>query len=601
MNKVRIKESDNIINLSLSNDDDSNNISNDFIAYADEKYAIEFDIDTVFEPTGLKNVKMTIGNNEYTDFKIRKRVLTFDNSSCPFENYIGYVNIKIEFEYIYVKYMYYSEYFGIAALDDVKTAGTTEMLQYVVDKRMKYARDESKDKRNTVDKLKLVGQIVETYSESMGWFKSHASSKITKVEQMVDADKISRVSAKTVQSMIKYPQNLMRTESRGLNYKGNTYTARKAVCDNMIEVNNDTYENRVVLSFLVWVERDLIDEVNAIKEQMKEEKEKLKEDGSINAKYKKSIRDGYKVTTEYIDSTRKKLNNEIIKKYKELINRLNSLILLYKNILNCKIIDREVFVKLTNTFRDGAYINIYKYINIWINGQINKDSDIVYKYKEYLTGVTNTDIARIYEEYAFYEFNRYIARKFVGYRCYMDYIEYKIGDSGLGRDRVFNNHITYKRGTKQVEIYFEPIIDVNDTFNIGLKRNNNYRNKDTDDSRIFYTPDYVIKIKNKDKTQYIICDAKFCTCKSEESGELLYRVGFKYGVGCSCTSESDEKVGVYIVRGIGAEENENIMLDGNTAYGIVPVNIDMEDNMKQIDKIFNECLKKDECSNVIGA
>lgn len=579
MDKVRLASSDSEYNLTLEKYDDSNNIDKDFIAYADEQYDIEFKIDTIFEITGLKKVTLTIGNKEYTTHRKEKNhILAFRFDENVFNDYIGYINIKLKFEYMYQEYCYYSKYFGVAVKDTDISDNTTGMLEMVVDNRIRYARVEKRDSKESIDNLELAKKIVETYKESIGWFKGNAITKLVRSEQMTDIDKVRKIDAKTIKSFAN-GRGLYETKRNGIRYNGNNYLARKVMSKSALEINTETYENVMILSFLYWVRQGIEKEQKAIEEAIGSQAK----DEDI-----KGVKKGYRLTTTYIDNTRRKLQKEALKEYDKVIEEIQKVFREYKNILKCKVQRRVERVRFTGKFRNCAYMKIYRYMCIWNDRSTESEQEKVTKYRKYALGGINNDMAKIYEEYAFYELNRYMAIKNVGFRRTMKFIDY---NRGAG-ETLYNNHIIYTKGKKSIEVYFEPTIDMVDTYGIGIVRNNNYKNIGNDEKLVTYTPDYVIKIKNKDNTRFIICDAKYCTSKSEEQKELLPHVAFKYGIGCKCADEKDEVLGIYIVRGIGTEENANIMqsegIMGKMKFGVIPVNMDIEDNVAEIDKIFVE-------------
>ena len=114
------------------------------------------------------------------------------------------------------------------------------------------------------------------------------------------------------------------------------------------------------------------------------------------------------------------------------------------------------------------------------------------------------------------------------------------------------NTFYFSNNQHQVTLYYQPVIyntDWSSVNGIGLYRNNSIpANTDDEKGAPYYTPDYLIKIENKNTAKYLIIDAKFsdsATVKKYDVKDLA----FKYLFSVSPINATDIVMGMCIIYG----------------------------------------------------
>ena len=164
--------------------------------------------------------------------------------------------------------------------------------------------------------------------------------------------------------------------------------------------------------------------------------------------------------------------------------------------------------------------------------------------------------------------------------CYMDYAGFELerresytykGHSAPILPENFNTFYFAKEDI-QVTLFYEPII--NGKRNLGDNGVGLYRNTSiafpkqwqidkllNEESNAMqsshYCPDYVIKIQRKDRTDYIILDAKFSMIETVK-GVYLPCLAYKYLFSLSPLGENDHILGLCLVNGKSLEVDDKI-------------------------------------------
>ena len=134
------------------------------------------------------------------------------------------------------------------------------------------------------------------------------------------------------------------------------------------------------------------------------------------------------------------------------------------------------------------------------------------------------------------------------------------------------NTFYFTKGDTQVAIFYEPIINGKRNLGdngIGLYRNTSIAfpkqwqidrllNEETNAAQSsHYCPDYVIKIHKKDRTDYIILDAKFSKIETVK-GVYLPCLAYKYLFSVSPLGDTDHILGMCLVNGKSSETDDKI-------------------------------------------
>lgn len=555
------------------------------VVYSDVKYSIKLTLDTQFELSSIKNLKIYIGDNEFYPDGQNKHTYTFRIGDA-FKYFIGYINIRVSYEYNYVENVMYSSFFGIAIPDngehDLKGIS---LLEKVLANRHEYVKDEYKTAKGVSEKINIAERIINIYRK-IYILKNNIIKQKSESEHFIELKKVKSINGNVLNNIVK---NVGRTgmvgvETGGIKYKNKNYLPTKVIKNNVSLDDSDTYENRVIYSFLNWFASEL--NQDSINIESYDYELSTEQDNLYN-----SVKNGYKITTVQIDENKKEVRKLIVDRYARISDEANRLLGAYNKILKCRYINKLNKIELTSGFKSGIYHEFFKLMSEWLNRYNSEESTLndELNFRSYLNNEFNRDMTDIYEEYVFIEINNYVKNNYKGFRRYIGDME-----NTIDNDEIFHNYVRYERKDSKIEIYKEPIIDANGNTEVGLFRNNNYKNANMDSNSIKYVPDYVIKFSYAGMERYLICDAKFCNSHSEQYSELLYKIGFKYGVGIGCINKNSRVSAVYILRGIGDESNNNIMFGGNTAYGILPIN-ENNNNNENIRTMFRYALSKKVC------
>ena len=236
--------------------------------YADSIYRIEI--------IGMESnfvVKRFCINNKEEEFLFSNERITFPGKNnydrTIFSDYFGFASISLTLENADGETdNYFSEYLSIKVRDNTNNQRIEKMLEYVfshqsflLSEKAEISVDVSGQKgeqQNNIEaRIALAEEIARFYDNSIGHFSTNSQYKIREKYIVDHIEKIQKFSSQTLQYISTHPEYLKETTLRsGIRVNGrNLYPEKTLMSVNIKSFN--TYENRVILSFLKRVIIDL--------------------------------------------------------------------------------------------------------------------------------------------------------------------------------------------------------------------------------------------------------------------------------------------------------------------------------------------------------
>ena len=511
--------------------------------YADKTY----DIQLVGKLDDVKSVSLYINGFEKESNYYNGQFDFYDNNKRIFIDNFGFVQISAVISYFNNdEITLYSDYFSVMIKENETSNSIRKIADYVYKNQEKLLFDGTmnsldmssvkKSEKNTIEsQLKIIQDIVKEYSQSYRYFKTN--SKFTLINNSVvdKYEKLNYVSPDTISYITQHPEEL--TEVQG-NF-GIYYNKKRYIPKNTLILNNkvsfDIYENQVVVGFL----NTLINSIANLKSSIKKRILRFNETDVS--------RDGYKASAYIIYGETKKKLEHFSEQLTAYIEELNALLKRYKIILPVSNVSVINVPKPSHIFMSIKHYNrIYKCITKWYEFGIY---DL--KQDEFLLPFLAN--SQLYEYYVLLKLYNFFIRDFEFQK--KDKFVYKVLNSKFFRNTMYANTYYFKKNDISLILYYQPVIylkknkvlnDVDLIRNTKLSRANHINQKERE-GRV-YLPDYILKISNNTKTNYIILDSKFSnvdTVKSWYFPELV----FKYLFSLSPINKGDEIIGLCAING----------------------------------------------------
>ncbi|MGO5064066.1 hypothetical protein [Clostridium sp. LCP25S3_F8] len=193
----------------------------------------------------------------------------------------------------------------------------------------------------------------------------------------------------------------------------------------------------------------------------------------------------------------------------------------------------SVFMKIQH------YRKIYKVIKDWFesgNYDLSNEKMIL----------TFPLASQIYEYYILFRINNYITENGYDLRNSKNFL-YGLKTNAKYENTKFNNTFIFQKEKTTITVYYQPVIFLNQVVNdIGLFRNNNI--SINNEKSYYYTPDYIIKICEQNKSKFIILDAKWSTINSVINYSFK-NIVYKYIFSISTINSEDKIDKVWVVNG----------------------------------------------------
>lgn len=340
--------------------------------------------------------------------------------------------------------------------------------------------------------LQLMENIVLCYRNNYSLFRAFGKHTINKKNVLLPYSKVRSISANSFQWLMQNSTQLSEVSGiAGLNYEGTDYIPTR-IKSEVSEKTWDTYENRVVISFLDSVLKSGLSIYQTlIKERDQEER--------IIKKIRDTLQKGYIAPVITIKTLQLTTIRKTAERLSLIINSLKQLLNQYTSLF-CIIPGQIVSLpRKTKSFQEiRPYIHVFEMMMRW------------YEYGEY--DLSREDLIlrvktleKLFEYYCLikllemFQKNGYIQSSKATSFHYENY---------ESEDEIPNTYYLQKGETK-VTIYYQPVIR-SDCF-----QNEIELYQISYDKRIYYcTPDFVIKCEKDGKNDYIIFDSKFATRKT---------------------------------------------------------------------------------------
>ena len=511
--------------------------------YEDIEYSIE--VAGIEAPFSVQAICIN-GNEE--SFVVRENRVFFpgkDGSDrTVFGGYFGFAYISVTLKYEDGEIVnYFSEYLSIKVRDDWKSQRVEKMLDFILEHQdfllferaesSTHVSDHQKLKTNNVEsRLALAEEIARYYDNSIGYFSANSQYKIKEKNVVDHIEKLQSFSPQTLQYICTHPEYLKETTlGGGIRIAGRNLYPEKTLMSKNIR-SFDTYENRALLGFLKKMRTDL--------GELKDQISKLLEQIPF---YEGSV-DGYMHSAWIIFRKTILSLQKQSARVQQLENKYTMLEKVYERIfrirsceeLRCPPRKTEIFFSLPH------YNNLFYAIYRWF-------SFSEYNFEEERFILDFIKVSSLYELYVLCKIIQgLISNNAEMIQSYEK--EYIVGKDALYDNTNSINTFVFADKTRKYTLYYQPVIyniDSRKQTGIGLYRNNSY-SFESKKRGTYYTPDYVLKIEEDEKTTYYIGDAKYKRLQTVEDYDIAPTC-YKYLTSVSTVSEEDNVEGLFIIYG----------------------------------------------------
>ncbi len=465
------------------------------------------------------------------------------NNERPFLQSFGAVRIEI----ILNGQQYYSNSIAVMVSNTVINNGVMNMVQYIYDHCEKYLYEEHKHSSIATSikeseiisleaKIAFLQEALKVYKQCYQQLKNNPYSKLKRAEQVDSFDKLQTISLKTIQYISSHSDELTIVNyNTGIRFNNQYYQPNRVLIEHNID-SFDVYENKVILGFLKTIISEISVSIKDLSDRTYTHNRTIERDGYFDSMYQIFSRSIKKIVS-YINALK-----ELQQEYNQLYFHYNKLF----NIPADAIKSPPVFTPVFRSIQ--AYRQLYQTIYNWFSiGNYNLGKE------ELLLSFIST--SKIYEYYCLIKILHFICTgsefeliesKHLVYHSFFNNAETK-----------YNNTFVFQKNDVKLTLYFQPIIYGNNRATNGITL---FRNTSTNSRTDFnqkgktYSPDYIIKIEQADRTQYIIMDAKFSSpdnIRLHQLQELVY----KYLFSLSPLNNKDSIIGLYILCGKTTEND----------------------------------------------
>lgn len=537
-------------------------ISKDRYVFSDWPYSAELigeDIEAVENITFLVNgfpVSQTIrdGHIEFNDSRFQKTRIFMDN--------FGYVQISIVFSVNGKQQELVSKYVSVLVKKGLISESVQRMATFVYVHHEPFLRGKRMISRSTKglkedapqileSKIKVLYKLLETYEANYRFFKTNGKFRVRLEGRLVDFEKAQYFDSNTIQNIARNPAYLVPSMHHGgIRHQGTNYIPTK-VYSKTSEINYDIYENQVVVGFLLSLKEEVSTMISEIEQRIE------------GVPSNKEIIDGYFASACFICDVTKRQLESCQGRLKIALSKLSELYILYQNLLQV-----SALPVIRQPKPSAIFLSIHHYRAIY-DGMTEWFKYGIYDFAKEDFMLPFIQMHKLYEYY--------VLTKLC---CYMEYAGFELerresytykGHRAQILPENFNTFYFAKEDT-QVTLFYEPIINGKRNLGdngIGLYRNTsiafpkqwqidkllNEESNATQSSH--YCPDYVIKIQRKERTDYIILDAKFSMIETVK-GVYLPCLAYKYLFSLSPLGENDHILGMCLVNGKSIELSDTV-------------------------------------------
>ena len=396
-------------------------------------------------------------------------------------------------------------------------------------------------RQDLATRIHLVQGIADLYEANYPFFIVNSRCRLEQVKQVDRTDKLQYVDASTLQYIVQNPEYLRQAAS-GIRYGYQYYLPDKVM---MVQnrITFDTYENRVIVSFLY----KLLQDVSDLQRRAHElhgwiRPSPGRQEGYIDSSYF-LLQDVRSKISEYSD---------ILDRSQE---RLQELFFVYSRILPVTLIDMASMPSPTATMTSvPQYHMLFEAMIQWY-----RQAGYSFEQEEIMMNFFN--IPTIYEAYVLVKLIR--SAQAEGFRLTAAEKKKYRYSTRFSIDTESNNtfRFTGEEG-EEVSIFYQPVLaDGRQPLDpeLPIIRNNSLSFNGVEsslDSEAVYSPDYIIKWQREGRTKYLILDAKYRRLHDVRV-QAVPELAYKYLLSLSPAAPNQTVEGLYLLYG---------KTEGNQAY-----------------------------------
>ena len=388
--------------------------------------------------------------------------------------------------------------------------------------------------------VRLIAEIAQVYSQVLPQLKTNAATRVENRYILQDADKLHTLTPRTVQYIAAHPGYLSRCrEGTGLKAAGRSFMPRKALLLDM-EQSRDTYENRVVFSFLYTVQK----QTETLRGRAR---------AYANAAGKSSEVAGYVSSADVIISSVHRKLAEAGRQLDGLYARITDLFRTYAAIWDLQPSQLDRVPEQSAVFRSvQPYRLVYACIRRWF-------SRGAYRFGNEAFMLPLMYNHQLYEYYVLVRLMKLLESE--GFRFDPNRslnFPYPL-DPGVYRPVGHDNTFVFTGEGETVTLYFQPVVwgqryDEENRNGISLRRSTSLAFGSARRVRndAYFTPDYILRYESGNAERYLVLDAKYTTRTTFYESRLPELV-YKYYFGIQATGRA-KCVGVCALYGNACHE-----------------------------------------------
>lgn len=390
-------------------------------------------------------------------------------------------------------------------------------------------------------KIHIISNIIQVYSQNHRYFSTNAKFHLQATGQVDDYEKLQKITPATLAYITQHPEQLTPIpHNSGIQRNQRNYLPHKTLIIHNT-ANYNTYENRIIVNFLKTV-------YLSIKEMIAEIEKRL-----TSVDLSQVLVDGYYISTIFIFALSKRKLKDYRIQLTNQLTKIESLYIAYRDKLSVASEIVSVMPRPTPIFTSiPQYRMVFNQIEAWFNFGIYR-----FEREDFILPMLRTD--KLYECYVLLKLHHYFCDR--GFE-YQNSKKISYPDLKYPSDPVQNNtyHYYNDKMSADVTIYYEPAIYGKKHLGyneLGLYRNTSISFDGPSSSLPYYLPDYVIKIKNKSQTRYVILDAKFSTFRTVRN-RYFPKLVYKYLFSLAPINTHDCLAGLCVINGKSNFERDRI-------------------------------------------
>ncbi|MEE3421023.1 MAG: DUF2357 domain-containing protein [Lachnospiraceae bacterium] len=533
-------------NLALFGGPDSSLMEDMIHAEANVHGDREFALEVTDLPEGTRPVTLAVEDRRYSLFRSQdgKYIpLSMDTSDTGhiFLSSMGVVNLSVTVDDHGVVKTWYAEPVVILLPMNSGTEDLSAMLDdiYSFQEDFLYVREsvplKSHRRDSLVAQIRLLLEITGIYEEEYGYFKTNSRTRLEQVMKVDETDRMEYVDARMLAFMVQHPEYL-RPAVNGIPYEGAYYAPQKVLMAKN-RITHDVYENQLIISFLAKLLRDARDLRQKISSLL------------ASARVRSCAEEGYVASSNFFMGKVGTAMRIGLTSLDDCIDRLMKTYNAYRTAL--KVTEIDVTHKPRPT---ATLLNVPQYHRIYVS------MDRWYELMGYSFAVENEmlhfyNIPHVYEIYCLVRLVRAIEAAGFHLENAMQR-DYGLKESIYYHKGAYNNTFIFtKENGCVLTLFYQPVI-YDGSFPpdrmISLYRNSSVSFTEAGRGGVatgrYYVPDYVLKMREGDREDYYILDAKYKTREAVRAMDVS-RLSYKYLISLSPGKPSAHLKGLLVLYG----------------------------------------------------